>query len=718
MAAARQGDNTPRIAWLAAGGLFLLALTPRLVGLGGFLTIDEIKWIEGAGQFTLALQSGDLARTYWHFFPGITITWGQAIVLWLGRLASGGEIASYIAAQVADPAHTIWLFRLPGALLTATFAPGVYLLTRRWMGAWGATLAGALVALNPFLLAHSRIVNGDAIAAGLMLLSVLAFLVLRHGAGLRTAVLSGVLGGLALLTKLPSPLLVPFVVMVAATSWWRDRRAALWPRAVGVWMASAGLVFVALWPAMWVNPLGTLQTMVRDTFAVGEAGEGHSTFYFGQIVDDPGWGFYPYAVALRLTPVVVVGLASLALALVRRPKKTDKTSEVSQNSDACEERPGRLALALLIYVLFVYVVASLSPKKLDRYLMAVFPALDVLAALGYAQLVAMFGLIVPCGGSVRRVSGPLPPDVKSGGAFPRCPDSPACRTASGIRNSIAAPRLVGALRQLGAWLLIVAVLAVAFVAPHYPYYLSYYNPLLGGIERATSQVPVGWGEGLERAAAWLNAQPEAATLHVASWYSDIFFPFFHGQQVSFSSSGKAQLAADYVVFYVNQVQREKPYPALVRYFQERDAAYTVLVSGVPWAWVYRAPGMRVPTSDDVEVEGRAELLGFDPPLGPVQVGQLATVRLYLHTLGPMPDNETWQVALVDTQGDVLAEGTARPVEQPPDAVVECDVTMSLPASTAPGVYSLRIGVWDKTARRLVARFPVPADVPPLEVRAP
>src|SRR5688500_2006877 len=62
--------------------VFMAALLPRLYALGTFLTIDEIKWAEGSAQFLLALQSGDLAQTYWHFFPGITIAWGGALTLW------------------------------------------------------------------------------------------------------------------------------------------------------------------------------------------------------------------------------------------------------------------------------------------------------------------------------------------------------------------------------------------------------------------------------------------------------------------------------------------------------------------------------------------------------------------------------------------------------------------------------------------------------------
>lgn len=654
--------------WFVAIGLWLLAILPRVVGLGGFLTIDEIKWIEGAGQFALALRSGNLAQTYWHFHPGITITWGETLALWVGWLVTGGDLATYVITQVADPARTIGLFRLSGALLTSLFAPGVYLLGRRLLDEWTASLAGALVALNPFLLAHSRIVNGDAGTAGLMLLSLLAFVWLWQGSGLWMAALSGALGGLALLTKLPSPLIVPFIGLLAVAGWWRDRRTGFWLKAVLVWGLSALLVFVLIWPAVWVDPLGTLQQMLRDTFEVGEVGEGHLTYYRGEVVKDPGWGFYPYAVAFRLTPVVVVGLVLLVLTLGR-----------SKQADGVVKLRGWAAI-FIIYVLFIYVFGSLSPKKLDRYLMAVFPAVDLLAAIGYAQILVLLGLLFTH-------THALSTDTEGKSQIP-----PAY--APGRANF-----------KLGLWVLIVGVLAVAYVVPNYPYYLSYYNPLLGGIGRAVREVPVGWGEGLEEAAAWLNAQPEAENLRVAAWYSDVFFPYFNGEQVSFSSSGKSQLAADYVVFYVNQVQRQVPDPGLVAYFEGREPAYAVKLKGVDWAWVYLAPRAMYEVSGKTEIEGRAWLLGYSSGNG-ARAGETVPITLYFRVLGDLPPNEAFDVRLVSSDGHLIGEwhDTGRPDGWTPGAIIEWHGTLSLPADLSPGDYRLDVGLSLLDTRQPLARF--------------
>ncbi|MEZ4610894.1 MAG: hypothetical protein R2838_11745 [Caldilineaceae bacterium] len=42
---------------------------------------------------------------------------------------------------------------------------------------------------------------------------------------------------------------------------------------------------------------------------------------------------------------------------------------------------------------------------------------------------------------------------------------------------------------------------------HYPYYLTYYNPLVGGTWSAPYVLFAGWGEGLDQAAGGPTAQP-------------------------------------------------------------------------------------------------------------------------------------------------------------------------------------------------------------------
>jgi 4-amino-4-deoxy-L-arabinose transferase-like glycosyltransferase len=674
--------NAPRF---MAGALLLLALAVRLPYLGSFMTIDEIKWIEGAGQFLLALREGDLAKTYWHFFPGITITWVEALLLWIRWLALGGDmdLPGFVAAQLAGLPQLLGLMRLSGVLITSVTLPLIYLLARRLLDPSTALLGAALLAVDPFFTAHSRIVNGDAITAAFMFLSMLAFLWLCSGHELRLAVISGVFGGLALLTKLPAPIIIPWIGLLALWGYRRQRSLVFWVQALLLWGFSAGLTFVLLWPAMWVAPVSTLQLMGYETFEVGGAGEGHDTFFLDQVSEDPGWLFYPVVVFFRLTPVVTLGfgLALLGLLLLRGQGASPEAW---------------VKWSLLAYILIVIILASASPKKLDRYIMAVIPPLVFLAASGFTHLTGYLA-------------------------------------AKNLGRAYHMP-LLGALVTLQA----------LFLSLSLPYYLTYYNPLAGGVRQAAHWVPAGWGEGLEQAAFWLNTQPGASNLRISAWYNDLFQLYFVGEQASFSDDGRAQLAADYVVFYLNQVQRQKPYPGLVDYFRAEEPLFVVAVNpagriiaapagsvpaqAIPWVEVYKAPAAQS-ASGAPEVEGVAQLLAYKIEgsrlAGAGSQGAAAasdllpedqlSITLFLRILGPLPQKTTIRVALANGEPWGRWEFIGKKGDWVEDHLVEWRGLLTLPTDMPAADYKLQI-VFEFETGPVIAEFPLSDKDPPIRLK--
>jgi 4-amino-4-deoxy-L-arabinose transferase-like glycosyltransferase len=717
--------------------VFMAALLPRLYALGDFLTIDEVKWAEGTAQFLLALYSGNLAQTYWHFFPGVTIAWGGALTL-AAMCLPAPDLAGCANTRVTDLANSIGWLRLWPVLLTTIGVTGVYLLGRKLLDEKVALLAALLLAFDPFFLAHSRILNGDAVTAILMVLSLLAFLSYGWGkaANENTAhpsreaftpsahpflFLSGVMAGLALLTKLPAPLIGLFIgglgLLAMALSWRREGwlAARRWLVALGVWGGIALLVFIALWPALWVAPVDTLQQMYADAFAVGGAGAGHDTFYLGQTFNDPGPWFYPYVIAFRLTPVVAVGLLFWVVWLFLAI--TDDVFRPSSQRLA-RNQENTVAWINLIFIVFIIVFANASPKKLDRYVMAVIPTLIFLSAWGWVKAASFLLSYIPTPPRTRHYAPPI--------------------------------------FLLLAGLVALQLLSTLFAAP---YYLTYYNPLLGGVQRAVTQAPVGWGEGLEQAAQYLNQLPQAEALSVSSWYSDIFSPYFVGQRASFADDGRAQLAADYVVFYVNQIQRQKPYPGLVNYFRAGEPVFVVRVGplgnlsdgeGVPWVEVYQAPAAQS-ASGAPKIEGVAQLLAYkvvgDKVAGSrvassniandgsnLDADDKAQVTLFLRVLGPLPGERGFKVSLVPNPTSV--EGTtpgahgANETQNPEwgvwhpapmkgewveGAVIEWPGTLALPAEMPAGDYRLSVSLQASDGSTL-AEFAISAEDPSVVVK--
>ncbi|MBE7554735.1 MAG: glycosyltransferase family 39 protein [Anaerolineales bacterium] len=682
--------------------IFLAALLPRLYALDTFLTIDEVKWAEGAAQFLLALRSGDLAQTYWHFFPGITIAWGGALTLWARCLAATdvGQCAQGAVEHL--PAAIGWL-RLTPVILTSLGVGGVYRLGRKLLPGKIPVVAALLLAFDPFFIAHSRILNGDAVVAILMFLSLLAFLFywLRVSPSHKfhpSLLFSSVLAGLALLTKLPAPLIGLFIAclgpVVLAFDWPRRGWAAVrqWVGVLAVWGVVALAVFVLLWPALWVAPAATLRQMYLDSFEVGGVGEGHDAFFLGQTLDDPGPWFYPYALAFRLTPVVLLGLLMTLAWLISRLRAKPSGGSAPPARFSRPDLELTVTWVIVAFVIFIIVFANISPKKLDRYVMAVIPALIFLAAIGLEKM----------------------------GRWSRGADEVARRGQGQGRYSFSTISNF-LLAGLVGFQLVSAILAA-------PYYLTYYNPLLGGPERAAAQVPVGWGEGLELAAGYLNNLPNAESLSVSAWYSDIFAPYSVGQRASFADDGRAQLAADYVVFYINQFQREKPYPGLINYFRTHEPVFVVNIGptgrpsqedGARWVEVYQAPAAQS-ASGAPKIEGVAQLLAYKVTgsrVAPNPVSDDAgngskiyevSVTLFLRVLGPLPVGSSFAATLVpihnpspnihaqkgSPKSDVWQSASLKG-EWLEGAVVEWLGMLTLPPATPPGEYRLTVTLQDQ-----------------------
>jgi hypothetical protein len=192
---------------------------------------------------------------------------------------------------------------------------------------------------------------------------------------------------------------------------------------------------------------------------------------------------------------------------------------------------------------------TLPAKKFDRYLMPTFLVLDLLGGLGWAVL------------------------------------------AMGAYRTVAA-RLRGAWRPLAAGIgvgaLGVILLHGILNVPHYPYYLTYYNPLAGGTRTAPDVMFVGWGEGLNEAGHWLDQQPEAEKKKALGWYAmGPLSYFFHGESEGvLSGSRMPWLDVDYVVTYINQVQRDIPTKAAVDFFARQTPVFTSTISGMDMAKVY------------------------------------------------------------------------------------------------------------------------------------
>jgi hypothetical protein len=549
--------------------VFFMALVfwlPRLLVVERAVTADEARWLLRSGNFYQALASGDLAATYQHEHPGVTVTWAGALgYVW--RFRTFPQLAG---EQLPGPSSLENLFsgqgRQPLQVLAAgrslvVLSLGLILALAGWyaarlLGWWAAGIGLGLIAFDPFSLSLTYLLQPDGLNSSLMLLSVLAFLCYWQAGRRRLDLLiSALAGGLAVLSKSPAVFLLPFLGL-AGLGWlarsempapgparWAPAR---WGRSAGpllAWVGIAAVTFVAFWPAMWVDPLATLQKVFGEAFRYASEGNLNSIFFNGRIYPEgsSAWYFYPVAIAWRVTPIGLAGILLAAGRWIMAYRRPDP------------ERNPWLSIGTLFAYAGLYVLAiSLGGQKYDRYILPAWLALLLLAGWGWAGLTGWLGQ--------------------------------------------RAGRRLGAGRQAMAGLaLAAAVLAGQGLgaAQVYPYYNSYYNPLLGGLGRATRVWTIGWGEGLDQAGEYLDSLPNAAGLRVISWYADgCFSYFFRGRALGMDRS--TTLAdvkqMDYVVVYYQQYQRQEPSPEILAYLGDLTPFKVIRVSGLDLVTIYRIRG--------------------------------------------------------------------------------------------------------------------------------
>ncbi|MDM8527194.1 glycosyltransferase family 39 protein [Anaerolineales bacterium HSG24] len=690
-----------------------LALLVRLPNLTSFLTADEARsWYGRSIIFLDALSRGDWANTapssevaYLENLslspaPGVTTMWAGAIGLLIEYIRQGmpmplTEFLQTIPFDPLDPSILIPL-RLPG-LLMATIAVGLtFWWSRPLIGSMGALLVASLIALDPFHLALSRVLGHDALVATFMWLSLLTFL--RHQTqkisktfrvlNFKHLILSGLFGGLAVLSKYPALFLGAFVGLMllmrylsrASFQPTADKMSALGYviRDLLIWSCALLIPIIFIWPAMWVDPIMLPFDIISDALRASGNAHQKGSFFLNQPVPDPGPLYYLLVAIFRTSPVVIIGLLGLPLIFwqCNEAKKINASrgdAEVQRKGSPAqvvmaesgmqglqsELCPPSNVMALLMYILLYTLLVTYGGKKQDRYLLPIFPALSMLATMGYLQ---MWELIA----QTLKVSG-----ISRG--------------------------------YLGLILLI----QLGLIWPYHPYYFTYYNPMFGGPTVAAQVMQVGWGEGLNEAAEFLNGLPEIESKQAVSWYSTTFEPYFEGQTIykineaKLSRSPKPALAANYVILYINQIQRRLPSDGALAYFQQGEPLHRVSLNGLDYVWVYPAPRVSHIMQNQTRLVGQAELLGLEwldehghgKRLEAIPSGTVPTLRLYWEWQGKI-EADMLGLSVVDEAGHTVGWGslissTERSLVKQEGAIVVSDYAMPISPATQPGQYYLK-----------------------------
>ncbi|MDQ3524913.1 MAG: glycosyltransferase family 39 protein [Chloroflexota bacterium] len=662
----------------------LLYLAPRVIGLDQLVTVDERFWLGRSANFYSALANGDFEDTYQHAHPGVTVMWAGT----LGFLTTYPEYRDEHPEQILnehlvheelqslgrDPLDLLIAGRVAKVILqTAIFAVGFWM-ARGVFGAPVASVGGLLVAFDPFLIAHDRLLHIDGMVAVASFASIMALLrYLDSPDHVGYLVLSGGFAALAWLTRAPAILLVGVAGMaflVLAVRRYRSGGASpgqvitsvAWP--VAVWALSALVTTLLAWPALLAAPGMVVDQMSSYILDAAQGGHEAGIFFYGETVrGDPGILYYPIAILWRMTPFVAAGLAIMLVALALRSRTIV---------------PARLRLPIAMLGLFavLYLAGmSLGAKKFDRYILPIFPALDFIAAVG---IVGIGRLLLTFRGRADRM----------------------------LANAAVFVAVVGQLAS--------AVLAA-------PYYLQYFNPLVGGTAGGERMLLLGWGEGLDQSADFILDQPDGdnAVVHMSNTYTSLgyFMPTSatvetHAYQTDMESI--VQWAeADYYVAYVTQWQRGY-YSRPINHLSQFEPVHTVSLNGVEFARTYNLDAFPPPPE---MLDGHAcsfgyadqlQLVGYNAagPAGADQASDNDRV-LSLYFVSNSQPRERYQIRVYLVLPSTPDEELSRTVTLKPSnqegMLSQVDVSLNLPDGRTIDDYVIAVTVLDD-----VTGEPIPA----------
>ena len=649
--------------------LFIIALLPRLVAVERYITPDELTWVYRSVLFREALLHGQWVDTLIAGHPGVTTTW-------LGALAISLQLAFQPAAQDTYTWITqiAWLApdnaaafqqlatfltggRVAAAVVNSLGLAALFPLLCRLYNRPVAVLATLLLALDPFVAGLSGLLHVDGLMTTFATLSLVSLGLVTPAGRWRMALFSGIMAGLAILSKSPAILLLPLAALYLFVQlWWPNRKtepeslSSRFPQAIkngAVWLLSCLLTLLVLLPALWAAPLNVFTQTGSDAGRHIEEAL-RPTFFLGQVTFEHGLWFYPLNLALRLSPVVFAGLIVAALMLIIQLVRLRRLPPLS-------------TLLLAAWVILFLAGISLAAKKFDRYALPVIPSLIILSALGWWHL-----------------------------------------------RSLVMRAPTGRQRSFNAGTILLLLLQTLYLLRYTPFPLSAYNLLLGGPSVAAQVVSVGWGEGISAGAQWLNTQNGTGDLVAVADSLPALAPFYTGRSIIFAADTVP--AANNLLFSLNSKQID---PAgFTRLEDEFELLRTITYGGLDQAWVFRNPHPQpqtVPaTWDSPLLYGQTvQLWAAQPSIG--------TEKLYLDVIWGVTQPTTEDIAAVITVHDPAGNEWSR-LETPllnevyfppefwaPGERPHLRYPVDLPAAAPPGDYTMQIALF---AGEAGARLPL------------
>jgi hypothetical protein len=343
------------------------------------INVDQFLWYERTENFFEAIKKGNFSETYQQYHPGVTLMY----LIGLGQLSYRlvtGDFSNH--SEIAY--HNYGLYNFFTKLFIVVFC--LFIISLSTFLIYKATKSKivslaffALLLLESYFVGIMRNLHMDGILSVLIFSSVISFYLGCEKKSSKYFLLSGVLTGIAFLTKSVSFFIPLFCSILTAfyllTGKWIFKEFI---KMIILWLGSSLTIFFLFFPALWAAPLETIMRIVNEGILDTGVSGIFNHYLNNTMTEDPGKYFYLKVLAFRFTPVVQLLLLAL---VIHEAVNVVRVKKVSLS---------RIYVFSIIFSAIYFLAFTFLKKKTDRYIAPLFPFLVLLASYSFSLVIKYY----------------------------------------------------------------------------------------------------------------------------------------------------------------------------------------------------------------------------------------------------------------------------------------------------------------------------------------
>jgi len=340
-----------------------LFLITRLIGLGNDISnTDAYRWHKRSQNFLAAIKSGDFKNTYQHYQPGVTIMWINAFVKQASFTTQYHILGNENPKTLENADWYPFIHGFSKAALVVVLAALLFVqikLVYYLFGENTAFLYGFLMSVEPYLIGIDRWFHLTSLETYFGFTSFLYLLYWYKNSESRKLILSGVFFTLSVLSKITTVLTAPLYLIIILSKFYESKEKNYNTLLKNLTIITVSIVvsLLIMFPALLTHFNYVISEILKvGGTVVGSTNQGISLSSLKKLF------FYDFVLLFKLSPITL----TIFIGAIISFKKIFQDKKIR---------------FIIIYILFYYVVLTITRKNIDRYIISMFPSMILMGTV-------------------------------------------------------------------------------------------------------------------------------------------------------------------------------------------------------------------------------------------------------------------------------------------------------------------------------------------------